>query len=118
MLTAQELFIPQVTKKPRTNKVPWWSKQVKAAEIKSKKYFRGIKLQHHKQTMHPISLIEIKLKILLCCARLNYESQLIANMKTKPRCFNSYLRSQKKLKDHIEYLTKPDGTQVYYLYFP
>ena len=33
-------------------------------------------------------------------------------VKTKPRCFYSYLRSQKKVKDHIDYRTKPDGTRT------
>ena len=41
-------------------------------------------------------------------ARLNYESQLIADIKTKPRHF---YRS-KKVKDHIEYLMKADGTKT------
>ena len=37
---------------------------------------------------------------------------LIANIKTKPRCFYSYIRSKKKVKDHIEYLMKTDGTKT------
>ena len=45
-------------------------------------------------------------------ARLNYESQLIADIKTKPRHFYSYIRSKKKVKDHIEYLMKADGTKT------
>ena len=40
ILTAQELLIPQVTKKPRTNKVPWWSKQVKTAVNRKQKAFQ------------------------------------------------------------------------------
>ena len=43
ILTAQELFIPQVTKKPRTNKVPWWSKQVKTAVNRKQKAFQRYK---------------------------------------------------------------------------
>ena len=43
------------------------------------KHFRGIKLQHHKQIIHPISLVEIKLKILYI---VQDESQLDCKNKT------------------------------------
>ena len=45
----------------------------------------------------------------MCQARMNYESQLIANIKTKPHHFYSYIR---KVKDHIEYLIKFDRTKT------
>jgi len=45
-------------------------------------------------------------------ARPNYDSQLIADIKSKLRCFYSYIRSKKKVKDHIEYLMKADGTKT------
>ena len=45
-------------------------------------------------------------------ARLNYESSLIANIKSRPHSFYSYIRSKKKVKDHIEYLIRPDGTKT------
>ena len=49
---------------------------------------------------------------MICQARLHYESHIIANMRTNPCSFYSYIRSKKKVKDHIEYLTKPDGTKT------
>ena len=49
---------------------------------------------------------------MICQARLHYESDIIANMRTNPRCFYSYIWSKKKVKDHIEYLTKSDGTKT------
>jgi len=101
MLTVQELFIPQVPKKPRKNKVPWWSKQVKAAVNKKQKALQRYKATASQADYASYKSCRNKAKDIIRCAILNHESQLIVNMKTKPHCLYSYLRSQKKVKDHI-----------------
>ena len=61
--------------KPSMNKVPWWSKQVKAAINRKQKAF-----QRHKATASQADCAFYKfVGIKLHCARSNYESQLIAN---------------------------------------
>ena len=100
--TARELFILQITKKPspKNSAIGGWSKQVKAAVNRKQKAF-----QKYKATASHIHSASLDKADNILCKILNYKSQLIANMKTKLRCFCCYLRSQKKVKDHIDYLS-------------
>ena len=109
---AQELFIPQVMKRANSNKVPWWSKQVIAAVNEKHRAFKRYKATNLLIDYNFYKICRNKAKDVIRQARLNYERELIINIKTRPCCFYSYIRSKKKVKDHIEYLIKPDGTKT------
>ena len=108
-MRAQELFIPQVLKRSNPNKVPWWLDQVKAAVIETQKAFKRFKTTGLPADYNFYKVCRNKAKDVILQARLRYESHIITNMRTNPCCFYSYIRSKKKVKDHIEYLTKSDG---------
>ena len=112
MHRAQELFIPRVMRRARSNKLPWWSKQVEAAVIDKQRAFKRFKNTNSTADYDNYKVYRNKAKNAMRQARLNYESCLIANIKSRPHSFYSYIRSKKKVKDHIEYLIRPDGTKT------
>ena len=73
---AQELFIPQFKKKAKPNEVPWLSKEFKTA----------VKLKQSAFNKYKATNLSV-----------DYESQLIANIKTKPHHFYTYIRRKLKI---------------------
>ena len=84
ILEAEEQFIPPIKKKA---KVPWLSKQVKIAVRTKQNAFRKFKTTNLSVTYIQYDHYKVsrnKAKDMMCQARLNYESQLIADIETKP----------------------------------
>ena len=78
------MFIQQVIKRSNPNKVPWWSKQVKAVLVvtEKQKAFKRYKVTGTLADNFN-KICRNKAKYVIHQARLNYESKLIANIKTR-----------------------------------
>ena len=71
-------------KRTKPNEVPWWSKQVKAAVKVKQNAFKKYKATNLPEDYDHYKVCRNKAKDVMHQARLNYESQLIAKIKTKP----------------------------------
>ena len=88
VLKAQEWLIPQI----KENEVPWWSKQVKTAVRIKQSAFKKFKTTNLSVDYDSYKVCRNKAKDVMHQARLNYNSQLIAD---NTRRFYSYIRRRK-----------------------
>ena len=111
LVSAMEGCIPEYNSKKKTRNIYLTPEAIRKKDLKNKlwqKYTRS----RGDYDRRRYNKVKNELRSLTRKLKLKFEANIVANIKTSPKSFCSYVKSRTKAKSKIPVLTKPDGTEA------